>query len=139
VRLGAGVAVPIGASLRRQAPRAGRSSPVLGLRSGWIRSGREWLREGGFRATGRPYRPQSMDRFGSRCVTVRFRAGRSGRWSGVVAGVQCSVVAGIRQRSSQRTWTVVILTKWLSFTRLETRTKESYIYASDRVANSFAD
>jgi hypothetical protein len=32
-----------------------------------------------------------------------------------------------------------ILTKWSSFTRLETRTKESYIYASNLVGNWFAD
>jgi hypothetical protein len=32
-----------------------------------------------------------------------------------------------------------ILTKWLLFTRLETRTKESYMYASDRVENLFAE
>jgi hypothetical protein len=44
-----------------------------------------------------------------------------------------------RTRRSGPYVVLAILTKWSSFTRLETRTKESYIYASNQVGNLLAE
>ena len=61
------------------------------------------------------------------------------QWWVVAGGLQCLASVGGCQRAVGLLVWFGILTKWLSFTRLETRTKESYIYASDRVGNSFAE
>ena len=67
-------------------------------------------------------------------------AGGPVQWSAGVGGMQCfASAAGRHHARSAHCCVFGILTKWLSFTRLETRTKESYIYASDRVGNSFAE
>ena len=61
------------------------------------------------------------------------------QWSADTGELQClASVFGCQRAVGLLVW-FGILTKWLSFTRLETRTKESYIYASDRVGNSFAE
>ena len=70
---------------------------------------------------------------------IPFGVGGPVQWSAGTGGLQClASVAGCQRAVGLLVW-FGILTKWLSFTRLETRTKESYIYASDRVGNSFAE
>ena len=111
----------------------------FGSRSEWIRNGWNWRREGNldvklleliarrletvvdWGAEARALSSWCVDRcWVRRRWGTKFRFGRQpalGRRSFVALG---------------------ILTKWSSFTRLETRTKESYIYASNRVENSLA-
>ena len=118
-----------------------RTRPVLGPRSGWISGGREWSREGGCLLGGRSYRPGQIDCWRLRCENPHpiFGVGGSVRWSAGAGELQCLASVVGRQSTVSLLVRFGILTKWLSFTRLETRTKESYIYASDRVGNSFAE
>jgi len=89
----------------------------------------------------RSYRPGQMDCWRSRCENPHPHRGLGAPCNGWVGagGLQCLASVGGCQRAVGLLVWFGILTKWLSFTRLETRTKESYIYASDRVGNSFAE
>ena len=58
------------------------------------------------------------------------------KWCGNV--VACNVIARINVPALVEACIVRMLTKWCQSTRLETRTKESNMYASTRVSNSGA-
>ena len=132
----------IGSSLCGRFDAGARVGSFLRPRSGWIRGGRDTQREGGRPSRGGPYSPRRTDRRGSRCEN--HTASRGGWGPRAMVG-RCRRDAMPRVGGRSPSCAVGslcafgILTKWLSFTRLETRTKESYIYASDRVGNSFAE
>ena len=120
----------------------GSRSPALQVRMDsfwWIRAAGRWL---GRQRLG-SYRPSAYARIGIEEVELDAAFGwLTARvvWFGIAARVQWTGAVGVGQSGPLRIrGPVGILTKWLSFTRLETRTKESYMYASDRVGNSFAE
>jgi hypothetical protein len=90
---------------------------------------------------GRSYRPGQMDRRRLRCENPHPHRGLGAPSNGgsLPAGCNASRRSAAASGAAGLLVWFGILTKWLSFTRLETRTKESYIYASDRVGNSFAE
>ena len=124
------------AGVSASAPSRSCPPALVRMDSRWSRR----CREGG-RPLGGGLIARGEYRRGSRCENHSPVGGLAGSVHGrpVSAGCNASRRRPVPSCAVGSLCVFGILTKWLSFTRLETRTKESYIYASDRVGNSFAE